>query len=48
MVCLRHFVAQPGGVGTGKMVRLRNFVAQQDGLRRGKMCLRKLWLSKVV
>ena len=26
MACLRNFVAQFGGLGTGKMVCLRNFV----------------------
>ena len=49
MVRLRDYVAQAGGLGTGKMVCLRNFVAQQGGLGTGKMlCLRTLWLSKVV
>ena len=43
----RKLVAQPGGLGTGKMVR--KLVAQQGGLGTGKMvCLGNLWLSKVV
>ena len=37
MACLRHCVAQYGGLGTGKMVYLGNFVAQEGGLGAGKM-----------
>ena len=29
MVCLRNFVAQKAGPGTGKMVCLRSYVAQR-------------------
>ena len=42
MVCLRNFLAQYGGLGTGKMARLRNFCGSlSGGLGTGKMvCLR--------
>ena len=36
MVCLRNFVAQKGGPGTGKMVGLRNLAAAVRWSRRRK------------
>ena len=47
MVCLRNFVAQQGGLGTGKMVCLGNFVVRwsrhrKDGVPR-KLCGSVRW-----